>query len=219
MPGRQNLNSVGRVAAIAAIVIGAVAAIIWYILEGWHKLSDNPGFAYGLFMFSLSLALSIGVLSLFVRYFFGKADSDPATSTITRLMNTLLNMQPIQAATALIGIATVGLISWFIVIKSDLISSPETGARGLITFSVAMVTVAIALMMVFYVIFGPVTSDADADPEARIKDFTTRFTSGKDVLMVFVGILGTIMGFYYGNTDKVSPRGHPNDNRSAERRQ
>ncbi len=206
MPGRQNWTTVGRSIAVAVIALGVAAAIGWYIIEGWHKLSDNPNFAYGLLMFTLSVAVAVVVLSAFVQYFFGKQDGEGGPSFLERLIAGLMAMQPIQAATALIGLATVALISWFIVLKSDLISSPETGARGLITFSVAIVTVAIALMMVFYVIFGPVKTDNDASPEDRMNDFTTRFTSGKDVLMVFVGILGTIMGFYYGNTDKVSPK-------------
>ncbi|HKP68011.1 MAG TPA: hypothetical protein VJV05_01930, partial [Pyrinomonadaceae bacterium] len=98
-----------------------------------------------------------------------------------------------------IGIIAIFFIGWIVYssgngsdASSNFLSSSGT-ARGLITFSVAIVTVAIALILVLYVITG---SAGD--------DFKERFTFGKDILMVFVGILGTIMGYYYAE-DKISP--------------
>ena len=58
-------------------------------------------------------------------------------------------------------------------------------ARGLITFLVVFATVSIALTLVISLFFGN---------EEHRKD---RFALGQQVLTVFIGILGTIMGFYY----------------------
>lgn len=61
---------------------------------------------------------------------------------------------------------------------------PST-ARGLITFVVVGATLIIALALVGFLIFGD------------SKDRDKRFSQGKEVLTIFIGILGTIMGFYY----------------------
>ena len=59
-------------------------------------------------------------------------------------------------------------------------------ARGLITFLVAVTTVGIALILTVYVV---VTNDP------AVKD---RFILGKEVLTGLIGVLGTIVGFYFG---------------------
>jgi hypothetical protein len=64
--------------------------------------------------------------------------------------------------------------------------SDTTVARGLITFLIAVATVGIAITLTIYVV---ATDDANA------KD---KFSLGKDVLTGFIGILGTIVGFYFG---------------------
>ena len=60
-------------------------------------------------------------------------------------------------------------------------------ARGLITFLVAVTTVGIALILTVYVV---VTNDPN------VKD---RFILGKEVLTGLIGVLGTIVGFYFGS--------------------
>lgn len=102
------------------------------------------------------------------------------------LMAIISATTPMQIVALLVGLLTIGGMVW-VIASGAAFFEHATKARGLITFSVAIVTVAIALIMVFYLVFG----DGDKD---QIKD---RFTFGKDILMVFVGILGTIMGFYY----------------------
>lgn len=59
-------------------------------------------------------------------------------------------------------------------------------ARGLITFVIAVGTVAIAVMMA---VTAMVT-----------RDFEKRIGVGKEILTLLVGVLGTIVGFYYGAT-------------------
>lgn len=64
-------------------------------------------------------------------------------------------------------------------------------SRGLITFLVAVTTVSIAIILALYAVTA---NDTDA-----LKD---RFSLGKEVLTTLVGILGTILGFYFGSADK-----------------
>jgi hypothetical protein len=65
-------------------------------------------------------------------------------------------------------------------------------SRGLITFLVAVITVSIALLLVVWVL-------ASNLPDEKFK---TRITSAKEILSTLVGILGTILGFYFGSADK-----------------
>jgi hypothetical protein len=61
-------------------------------------------------------------------------------------------------------------------------------ARGLITFVIAVGTIAIAMMLALTAIVT--------------RDFDKRFAVGKEVLTILVGVLGTIVGFYYGAATK-----------------
>lgn len=62
-------------------------------------------------------------------------------------------------------------------------------ARGLITFLLSVATVVIAvLLVVSALLMGNTTEEADK-----------RFTRGKEVLTVLIGVFGTILGFYYGS--------------------
>jgi hypothetical protein len=62
-------------------------------------------------------------------------------------------------------------------------------SRGLITFLVAITTVALALIATLYAI----VSDA--------KDLKERFVFIKDIFTVLVGVLGTVVGYYFGSAD------------------
>jgi hypothetical protein len=61
-------------------------------------------------------------------------------------------------------------------------------ARGLITFVVTLGTVAIAMMLALTAVVT--------------RDFDKRLTIGKEILTILVGVLGTIVGFYYGAATK-----------------
>ncbi len=65
-------------------------------------------------------------------------------------------------------------------------------SRGLITFLVAVITVSISLLLVIWVLVSNLEKE----------ELKTRFTSAKEILTTLVGILGTILGFYFGSVDK-----------------
>jgi hypothetical protein len=98
------------------------------------------------------------------------------------------NITPI----AIFAIALLLISLFFIAIwrSKDILSPLEeiAYARGLITFIVAFSTMATALILTLYAIL----SDGDA-----VED---RFNRGKEILTIFIGVLGTIVGFYFGST-------------------
>jgi hypothetical protein len=77
------------------------------------------------------------------------------------------------------------------------LSDVET-ARGLITFLVAVSTVGIALTLVIWV-----ASTTLSDPV--VKD---RSAFSKEVMFSLIGILGTIIGYYFGATQISGTAGH-----------
>src|SRR5258708_34816528 len=64
-------------------------------------------------------------------------------------------------------------------------------ARGLITFLFALSTVAIAIILAISTVIFPGEPEGDK-----------RFDRGKQVLSVLIGVLGTIVGFYFGAETK-----------------
>jgi hypothetical protein len=69
----------------------------------------------------------------------------------------------------------------------------EETARGVITYLVAVATVAIATILVM----AAIMSDGKNGIEKR-------FAQGKEVLTLLIGVLGTIIGFYYGSTTRAA---------------
>lgn len=68
-------------------------------------------------------------------------------------------------------------------------------ARGLITFLIALGTIAIAIILALY----PITTTA--------QDSEKRFGQAKEILTLLIGVLGTIVGFYFGQSFGISQEG------------
>ena len=71
-------------------------------------------------------------------------------------------------------------------------------ARGLITFLVAVTTMGIAIMLAISTLFGQAGEEQDR-----------RFDRGKQVLSVLIGVLGTIVGFYFGSDTRSGQTPQP----------
>lgn len=77
--------------------------------------------------------------------------------------------------------------------------STTNNARGLITFLFAFGTIIISLILVLTTVFSRPGN------ESEFKYRKERFTQAKEVLALLLGILGTIVGFYFG-TASNQPR-------------
>ncbi len=98
---------------------------------------------------------------------------------------------------SVLGIAVVGALGFGIYSAGgeflDSLQKTEV-ARGLITFLVAVATVAIAIILALYAVVssGP--------------DLKERFALGKEILTTLIGVLGTIVGFYFGSSTDIQSR-------------
>jgi hypothetical protein len=91
------------------------------------------------------------------------------------------------------GLAFLVLTLLFIGVLQGSLTSYLTNipsARGLITFLIAIGTIAIAVILTL----ASVVMSADNSDELK-----ERLSKGKEILTVLVGVLGTIVGFYFAN--------------------
>lgn len=75
----------------------------------------------------------------------------------------------------------------------------NNAARGLITFLIAIATVGIAVILAISTL---ILAEGDAGDK--------RFDRGKQVLSILIGVLGTIVGFYFGSAGSETKTGQPN---------
>jgi hypothetical protein len=90
-----------------------------------------------------------------------------------------------------IALAIFGFIYWGLSGRQGFLESLKeiTLTRGLITFLITITTMGIAIMLAISTIFAKSGEDEDK-----------RFDRGKQVLSVLIGLLGTIVGFYFGSS-------------------
>lgn len=100
----------------------------------------------------------------------------------------------IGASLLLLGTFGIGIIAYAIFFGDFLVRVKDVDvARGLITFLVALSAVIIAMIVTLFAI---VSTDKDL--------LEKKFGFGKEIFTAFVGILGTIIGFYFA-TDRSGP--------------
>jgi hypothetical protein len=119
-----------------------------------------------------------------------------AIANLTRMVSELNVRDWLKAVGSILGLGVLGALGlWggYKLIAAILEAGPLFDklaqidfARGLITFILALGTMLIALLLVLGALFGSEES----------KD---NFTRGKEVLTVLIGVLGTILGFYFGS--------------------
>lgn len=100
------------------------------------------------------------------------------------------------AVIPIVGIAGVGLlILLYLGFRGETVKllAELSYARGLITFIFAVGTVGIAVILTIAVIMGN-------EPDAG-----KRFERAKEILVILIGVFGTIVGFYFGTADSNSP--------------
>jgi hypothetical protein len=102
-----------------------------------------------------------------------------------------------------IGPTIAGLGQWF-----DQ-AGQANFARGLITFLIVAATITIAILLVIFGLYSKTSDDKD------LEFWKLKFSVTKDVLTAFLGILGTIMGFYYAE-DRVSTASIPTLNQAVQ---
>ncbi len=90
-----------------------------------------------------------------------------------------------QIGVGVIVLLIISFLGWSVI--KDTRTFDEVFARGIITILVAVATIGIALLLTFWVV---ISSD---------KDYKERFALGKEILTLLIGVLGTIIGFYFGS--------------------
>jgi hypothetical protein len=103
----------------------------------------------------------------------------------------------LTALLSIIGIGFLAVMVWQLHSGSlfQQLSKPEL-VRGFITFLIAFGTIAIAIVLV-------IAAFAASNGKSETTTLKDRFGMGKEVLMVLIGILGTIVGFYFGAAEKA----------------
>jgi len=94
-------------------------------------------------------------------------------------------------AVLILGVILLGLYQKGGAFLSNL--SDMAVARGLITFLITFTTVGIAIILAVSTIFSSSGDDEDK-----------RFDKGKQVLGLLIGLLGTIVGFYFGSAKEIT---------------
>lgn len=124
------------------------------------------------------------------------SDQSTPKKLLTRVVDQLFDPDNIKSSIMVLGLLAVVAVLFgifqdggkFLVLLKD-----SEVSRGLITFLVALTTVLLALILAIYAI---TSNDKDTIKE--------RFSLGKDILATLVGILGTVLGFYFGSAEKTS---------------
>jgi hypothetical protein len=110
------------------------------------------------------------------------------------ILSVLFNIKTLQYILLLIGVLILVGIGYGLFSTGNFIGrlSVTENARGLITFLVAVTTVAVAILSILYIISSNEGNDI-------VKE---RFGFIKEIFTSLIAILGTVLGFYFGSSDK-----------------
>lgn len=200
----DDLKTILGIAAIVLAIVGTASAVVGPLVPA--AVSDSlTRLSYWCGLAALAIA-GLWTYATFVGRRSPLVGSGPGTAPSELQYLIFGGMGFLVLAFLIIGVMTGDL-------KQYLQTSP--GARGLITFMIAIGTIAIAVILAL----ASVIVDPDSDNET----LKTRLAAGKEILTVLVGVLGTIVGFYFANNggtptpaaDKASAIGANDSNQKA----
>lgn len=128
------------------------------------------------------------------------ADGDPTNSKgpgVIRKFQTFVFQEITSNPFQILGSVCFVIIAVFLFKdKGDFIKSLQDSdtARGLITFLVAVTTVCIAILGAIFAMSG------SKDKPEEVKE---RFGFIREILALLISVLGTVLGFYFGSSDKA----------------
>ena len=113
----------------------------------------------------------------------------PATTGFWARLLTALAENPGTKLLALFGIIVAGVLAWGIFGDRTFLTSIAQAdrARGLITFLFAFSTIGVIILV------------AVATFWMDVQEVKERFGNAKDLITILIGVLGTILGFYFGS--------------------
>jgi hypothetical protein len=133
-------------------------------------------------------------------FFRSKLKSSGRWEAFLSKFSPLITQESLIGATLLVlGGIGIGIIGYAIFFTDFLVRVKDVNvARGLITFLVALSAVIIAMIVTLYAVVS-------TDKELLEK----KFGFGKEIFTAFVGILGTIIGFYFATDHSGDSRTEP----------
>lgn len=183
--------------------LAAVAGIIWAAVTFQAGIVDDPRQLYS--FIKLSVAIVVMAFALTGMFYLVSETSGTENELRWERFWQAIKFRPVITLIVLFLGAVVIVSIWYNGYQGILdqldewLTQPGEFIRSIITTFVVLATVTIAVALVGFLLFHPKEKEED------LEFWKFRITGAKEVLSIFVGILGTIMGFYYGS-GKVTPK-------------
>lgn len=175
---------------IGFIVLWLIGFVVLYFSGSIQELIKKSGTGINIILSLTGSFILIVVCFLFYKIllFRRKTHTEPSAEIV----------MDSRVLFSIIGVVAFLVIAYGIFTNGgsflEQIKQPDA-ARGLITFLVVSITVVIALILVLYPI---ITSDN--------KEMENKFSKGKEIFSLLIGVLGTILGFYFGTTSTTGEK-------------
>lgn len=176
---------------VVASIIMFVSAILCASIKGvsWCNISINN--------LTLGAGLLLGSGVLFIVWFYSQANFGVKVYTDSS-QGSIVNYVVFGGlAFLVIGLLTAGVIRAQDGENGKGLSflTSTQGARSLITYLITIGTIAIAIILTV----ASVVMETRGNNNEELKE---RLSKGKDILTILVGVLGTIVGFYYAKGEE-----------------